>query len=503
MQRFFGSATNYFCSKICSRRGEKMKFCEKLLKLRKQNNMSQEQLADKLGVSRQAVSKWESGTSIPDMEKMMQLCKILNCNLEDLVDDGVGSSKKIWPEEKITWNIYYKEVIDFITKTLNMFWSMRLVEKIKCLLEMIFLFLILWLVWSVIGNIIYSAFLSILLLLPTNIHNFIYSVCSFIYQIFGVVAGFVLIVHIFKIRYLDYFITIEDQESKEKSIEVPVEELEQPEKEEARRFIEHKKNKIIIRDPKHSTYNFFGTLAKLVVWCLKFLFLLFAIPCMISFIGITFLDICCLWYIKDGVFFLGLFLAIFGGLMINYLVLKMIYYFIFELKYPFPKIFICFIIGLILIGTGGGISFCNYLTFEKINLDEQEKITTTKTIEYQENLVLQFLGHENVEVKEDNNLSNIKIEIQHIKETIAEFQSNTDYTNMVENNQTIESTYFIYYLDVYNTLNGFDEMNYFLNTIRNKKRVDTSTANYSYQVTIYASKDIIQKLQDNYQKYYR
>ena len=49
-----------------------MKFCDKLSKLRKNNNMSQEQLADKLGVSRQAVSKWESGSSLPDMAKILE-----------------------------------------------------------------------------------------------------------------------------------------------------------------------------------------------------------------------------------------------------------------------------------------------------------------------------------------------------------------------------------------------------------------------------------------------
>lgn len=42
-----------------------MKFCDKLAKQRKNNNLSQEQLADQLGVSRQAVSKWESGLSFP------------------------------------------------------------------------------------------------------------------------------------------------------------------------------------------------------------------------------------------------------------------------------------------------------------------------------------------------------------------------------------------------------------------------------------------------------
>ena len=48
-----------------------MKFCDKLQKRRKEKNMSQEQLADRCGVSRQAVSKWESGRSYPDMDKIM------------------------------------------------------------------------------------------------------------------------------------------------------------------------------------------------------------------------------------------------------------------------------------------------------------------------------------------------------------------------------------------------------------------------------------------------
>ena len=65
-----------------------MKFCDKLATLRKANNLSQEQLADKLNVSRQSVSKWESGDTYPDMSKMIQMCEILNCTLPELMDDG-------------------------------------------------------------------------------------------------------------------------------------------------------------------------------------------------------------------------------------------------------------------------------------------------------------------------------------------------------------------------------------------------------------------------------
>lgn len=48
-----------------------MTFAEKLKSIRKQAGMSQEQLAEKLGVSRQAVTKWETDSGIPDIENMM------------------------------------------------------------------------------------------------------------------------------------------------------------------------------------------------------------------------------------------------------------------------------------------------------------------------------------------------------------------------------------------------------------------------------------------------
>lgn len=63
-----------------------MTFAEKLQRLRKQNGLSQEQLAEKLNVSRQAVSKWEMGT-IPDMENMVKLGRYFDCSLDYLMKD--------------------------------------------------------------------------------------------------------------------------------------------------------------------------------------------------------------------------------------------------------------------------------------------------------------------------------------------------------------------------------------------------------------------------------
>ena len=62
-----------------------MKFGENLKKIRKDKKMSQEQLAERVNVSRQSVSKWENGEAYPEMNNILQLCKIFGCKINDLV----------------------------------------------------------------------------------------------------------------------------------------------------------------------------------------------------------------------------------------------------------------------------------------------------------------------------------------------------------------------------------------------------------------------------------
>lgn len=60
---------------------------EKLAKLRREHNYTQEQLAQILGVSRQAVSKWESNTAYPETEKLIRLGKLYHCSMDYLLLD--------------------------------------------------------------------------------------------------------------------------------------------------------------------------------------------------------------------------------------------------------------------------------------------------------------------------------------------------------------------------------------------------------------------------------
>lgn len=57
-----------------------------IAKLRKEKNMTQEQLAEKMGVSINAVSKWERGLSFPDVSLYKKICKELDINIEELIN---------------------------------------------------------------------------------------------------------------------------------------------------------------------------------------------------------------------------------------------------------------------------------------------------------------------------------------------------------------------------------------------------------------------------------
>ena len=66
-----------------------MKFGDNLRNLRKSKKLSQEELSEKVGVSRQSISKWESGAAYPEMNNMLILCKIFNCRINDLLSEKI------------------------------------------------------------------------------------------------------------------------------------------------------------------------------------------------------------------------------------------------------------------------------------------------------------------------------------------------------------------------------------------------------------------------------
>lgn len=71
-----------------------MKLGEKVLKLRKKINISQEQLGEQVGVTRQTISNWELGETSPNPEQLKLLSKALNISIDDLLENDIKSVEK-------------------------------------------------------------------------------------------------------------------------------------------------------------------------------------------------------------------------------------------------------------------------------------------------------------------------------------------------------------------------------------------------------------------------
>ena len=80
-----------------------MKFGENLKLIRKSKSMSQEDLAEAVNVSRQSVSKWETGDAYPEMNNILELCKIFNCTINDLVHANMSDIDSL--DEEIVMNV--------------------------------------------------------------------------------------------------------------------------------------------------------------------------------------------------------------------------------------------------------------------------------------------------------------------------------------------------------------------------------------------------------------
>lgn len=80
---------------------EKYMLSENLYKLRKLHKLSQEQVGERLGVSRQAVAKWETGETTPDIHNCVALAQLYDVSVDDLVNyDSVGSDMVVPPRGK-------------------------------------------------------------------------------------------------------------------------------------------------------------------------------------------------------------------------------------------------------------------------------------------------------------------------------------------------------------------------------------------------------------------
>ena len=450
------------------------KFSENLKKIRKENNLSQEQLADELGVSRQAISKWESSQAYPEMDKIIALCDKFNLNIDDLLHRDIKEVKSE-EESKNKINKGIDDCLAFITNTINMFSNMSLKEKVKCIIEQVIIIFVLFIASNIMLEVFRNIIFQLFNFLPSHANIIIQNILAAILSIVCVIASFIIVIHIFKTRYLDYYNNLKN-DTEEINTDEKVDSEEDIK--ETRESSKKEDKKIIIRDPEHSEYRFINGLFKIILFIIKFFCAIFAVSTSFVLIGLFIAFVSSFLISKTGLFFFGILLSILSAIIITIIILLLFLNFIFNRKNDKKKMIWSFIISLITLGIGIGLIINGALDFA-IDFDGKSMLETKK---------LEFAMKEDTFINWDVNYVE-----KNIKNIEVEYQINK-YCELFEYSSGENG------IHLTTTCSNPDKVIKEVLKELNKKKIIGFNDN-PVKVTVYASKENIKKMKKNYNEY--
>ena len=454
-----------------------MNFSEKLTKLRKENNMSQESLAEVLEVSRQSVSKWESGINYPEMDKLLSMCKIFNVTLEELTNDNLklGENKS---KDKNYFDLLVGEITYIIDKTYYMFKNLRRGKKSKVIGELIILFFIL-LIFKIPFNYIIHLGDNLFYSFNSNISYILSSFWAFFINLIYVALFIITFLYIYKKYYLDKF----------EEVEVINESINE---ENTKEVI---KEKVVYKNSTNVGSTIFNAITTIVSFCIKVFLVFMIIPIIIMFIFLAVALFVLISALFKGIVYFGFILCTLGGLLLLGLFIDLIVSFLFNKKPKINLMIIIFLSGLCVLGFGIGLSIIEVSKTEyideapKLNL---EKETTTYEFDVNDNLLMHppyNLGF--TDYIEDNTLGDkVIVEVNYYK--------HIHDVNIITNN-TLEGKYKavnFYYNSHYNK----ELLDNFLKDLKDKKIYNYSKLSEN-MITIKASKESIEKMEKVQEEY--
>ena len=376
-----------------------MKFGDKLIELRKKKGYSQEELAEKLGVSRQSVSKWESNNTYPETDKIIQIANLFECSMDDLINDKITDVESSMRKNKN--NIYnvWDSLLEFITNTVNMFSKMKFSDGLKCVIEMIILCFLLSILGRIICGFASSVISSIFGFITPEVVMTIKNILSSILYLIWFVIELIVIVHTFKIRYLNYY--EEDKKEENKVVE----------NNNSTNTSEKKSENKITRDEK--PFEFLGSLSKIVIIFIKFIAFFILMGTIATTIGLVIGDVLVISLIFTHIMFLWITLLLIAATIVSIQVIILLISFIFNRKIKITRHIIIFISCVIISGVSVGLLA---LTIKDIEVVDSNKIFNLETkeisIDYKDDLVIESNGlglSSHYKYIIDNNMENNKI----------------------------------------------------------------------------------------------
>lgn len=448
-----------------------MNFCNNLQKLRKNKNISQEQLAEELGVSRQAVSKWESGASYPEMDKLVLLCKIFNCNLDDLINKDITQIEDLSSSKKILTN-FIKSIGDGITKTIKMIENFSFKDLVKFIIQILVIVLVIAICripFSLVEDAVYNILSEYQNNVICNVFlTFFEFIISIGYSVFAIITFF----YIYKVKFLNEAEIIK-QENNAKTSDTNKQ--------------TKSSDKYIIKSNKMTILEF---LTMLLIWFLKFMVIVFMIPTLISLLTTIVCFTLFIVLLFKGLLLTGPILITISLIVFGVVLLEIMFNFIVNKKSTYKRVFIAMISSIAVFGIGvlfSMIYFSDLKLIDKTSPKFKNK-KMEQVISMNDSLfIYNYNGNINYEV--DPNLSNdeVKLTLSYYSNTITpKVNKNDDNTYSIG---VIQSKYFRmqdYTDDIINNLK--------------KKRVYTYYGVNDINVSVFASEENINKIKENYYK---
>lgn len=449
-----------------------MSFRKNLEYLRKGRKLSQEELAFKLGVSRQSVSKWESGGAYPETEKMLAMCKLFDCTLDELMNQDIRE-ENIEESRKYTFNDLLKEFTSIIDRTIRMLTSMNVRSTIRFVFEVILLFILI-LIMRLPFDYIYRAGSNIFTQISGEFFSFLLAFWRFIVDIVYLVVGAISFVYIYKVRFLDSF----EEEQGEKVVNSDKSSAVKSES-----SISEKR----ISTPRYD-FGVFSILGKIVLFfvkCFVFVCLLFLIFFFLVAVAGLVIEIS---WLLEGIRFWSILLFLLASIIFLGVLIKVMYNFIFNRKTVWQKIFTFLITTLVLFGVSAGVGALELKDFSVVEEYTSSFVLDKEVKEFPMKDTLIINPTYSIKYVEDEELvDKVRIEVMYLKKLV----------DIVMNESDGEGGYRI---DVYteNKKVSLKEMyTLLLNDLRRKEIHSNYHYMFNGKITVYTSRSNIEKIKSN------
>ena len=454
-----------------------MFFASNLQKLRKRENMSQEALAEKLDVTRQSVSKWESGASYREMDKLISICKIFNVDMDTLVNGDVDIDS---PDKEASINT--KDILDkfntLMKKIVCLFESMSFKEIIEFLVT-VFLLVIIIIVGTIpkdiIENLIGTNLLEGITYVGPTLNTLFRLIVDILYSVFAIV----IFAYVLKIKYLDR-IKIKEDTDKEIVAKVKEKRVEEVEK-------------VIIKDNSSNSNSLTRLLAKIIIYIIKFFVVLFLFAPLICIVVLAVMLGFEVLFVIKGLPLVGILLWTIAGLIITSLCFEVPLNFVINHKNNYKRVMITLLISLVIIVIGSIIFASHFFSITYVN--ELPKDVKTKEISETLPMTNNFktIGYyyNDIEYVVDDSLTDV-IEVDV-----------TYYDYLINNNIEIEvhNNNLLVYMDSPKKFSFKEALDKVSKDIKNGKIYNYDKIN-EYKVTIKTSSNNINIIKNNNKEFF-